>query len=159
MINTHRGLLYKVCNIYCDDPEDRKDLFQETVLQLWRAFKNFRNEAKPSTWMYRIALNTAISNFRKESKKPKRVALSAFELQIPEMNDAAEKNEKLGMLKQAITKLTQIEKAIILLYLEDKTYEEIAFIMGITKTNVGVKLNRIKSKLETIIKTDNDDFR
>lgn len=159
MINAHRGLLYKVCNLYCDDAEDRKDLFQETVLQLWRSFKNFRNDAKPSTWMYRIALNTAISNFRKESRKPERLTISAEELQIPDMEDTSGQNEKLTMLKQAIDSLSNIEKAIIMLYLEEKSYEEIADIVGITKTNVGAKLNRIKSKLETFIKAHNHELR
>ena len=152
MVNKHRGILYKVCNLYCNDTEDKKDLFQEIVLQLWRSFRNFRHDSQPSTWMYRVALNTAISNFRKESRKPERFAISDKELQIPDMNDWADQSENLRSLKQAIDQLTQIEKAIILLYLEEKSYEEISDIIGITRTNVGVKLNRIKSKLELIIK-------
>ena len=152
MVNKHRGILYKVCNLYCNDTEDKKDLFQEIVLQLWRSFRNFRHDSQPSTWMYRVALNTAISNFRKESRKPERFAISDKELQIPDMNEWADQSENLRSLKQAIDQLTQIEKAIILLYLEEKSYEEISDIIGITRTNVGVKLNRIKSKLELIIK-------
>ena len=152
MVNKHRGILYKVCNLYCNDTEDKKDLFQEIVLQLWRSFRNFRHDSQPSTWMYRVALNTAISNFRKESRKPERFAISDKELQIPDMNEWADQSENLRSLKQAIDQLTQIEKAIILLYLEEKSYEEISDIIGITRTNVGVKLNIIKSKLELIIK-------
>lgn len=152
MINKHRGIIFKVCNLYCDDAEDKKDLFQEIVLQIWRSFRSFRNNSQPSTWMYRIALNTAISNFRKESRKPERFAISDRELQIPDIDDWAEKNEKRSLLKQAINQLSQIEKAIVMLYLEEKSYDEIAEIIGITRSNVGAKLNRIKSKLEIIIK-------
>ncbi|HEY0054980.1 MAG TPA: RNA polymerase sigma factor [Pedobacter sp.] len=152
LINQHRGILYKICNLYCDDDEDKKDLFQEIVIQLWRSFPAFRNDSKPSTWMYRVGLNTAISNFRKESRKPERFPLSDKELQIPDLEEMSLKNEQLGLLKKAIEKLNQIEKAIIMLYLDEKSYDEISDIIGITRTNVGVRINRIKSKLENIIK-------
>lgn len=155
LINQHRGILFKVCNLYCNDAEDRKDLFQEIVLQLWRSFQSFRNDAQPSTWMYRVALNTAISNFRKESRKPERFAISDSELEIPDMSDIADKDENLNSLKLSINQLTKIEKAIIMLYLDEKSYEEIAEIMGISKTNAGVKINRIKAKLAKIIKEKN----
>ncbi len=154
MINVHRGIIYKVCNLYCHDEEDKKDLFQEIVLQLWKAFPSFRKEALNTSWMYRVALNTAISNFRKESKKPDRKSISDAEFQIPDINFSADENEKLHLLKQAIEKLSEIEKAIIMLYLEDKSYDEIAEIIGISHSNVGVRLNRIKSKLEKIIKSN-----
>lgn len=154
MINKHRGILFKVCNLYCNEREDKKDLFQEIVLQLWKSFPTFREESKYSTWMYRVALNTAISNFRKESKKPIRRTISDEELEIPDVSYLSDQSENLGMLKQAIDQLTSIEKAIIMLHLEEKSYEEISKIIGITRTNVGVKLNRIKNKLETIIKSN-----
>ncbi len=153
MINTHRGIIYKVCNLYCNDEEDKKDLFQEIVLQLWKAFPSFRNEALNTSWMYRVALNTAISNFRKESKKPDRKLISDADFQIPDINFYADENEHLNALKQAIEKLSEIEKALIMLYLEDKSYDEIAEIIGISNSNVGVRLNRIKTKLEKIIKS------
>src|SRR5688572_10760341 len=85
LINTNRGLIYKVCNLYCHDEDDKKDLFQEIVLQLWTSYPNFRSESKNTTWLYRVALNTAISNFRKESRKPERSGISTNELQIPDM--------------------------------------------------------------------------
>ena len=154
MINTHRGIIYKVCNLYCNDEEDKKDLFQEIVLQLWKAFPSFRNESLNTSWMYRVALNTAISNFRKESKKPDRKSISDADFQIPDVSFYAEENEQLNLLKQAIEKLSAIEKAIIMLYLEDKSYDEIAEIVGISNSNVGVRLNRIKTKLEKIIKSN-----
>ncbi len=153
MINIHRGIIYKVCNLYCHDDEDKKDLFQEIVLQLWKAFPSFRNEALNTSWMYRVALNTAISNFRKESKKPDRKAITDAEFQIPDINFYADENDKLNLLKQAIEKLSEIEKAIIMLYLDEKSYDEIAEIIGISNSNVGVRLNRIKLKLEKIIKS------
>ena len=154
MINIHRGIIYKVCNLYCNDEEDKKDLFQEIVLQLWKAFPSFRNESLNTSWMYRVALNTAISNFRKESKKPDRKSISDADFQIPDVSFYAEENEQLNLLKQAIEKLSAIEKAIIMLYLEDKSYDEIAEIVGISNSNVGVRLNRIKTKLEKIIKSN-----
>jgi RNA polymerase sigma factor (sigma-70 family) len=154
MINIHRRIIYKVCNLYCHDEEDKKDLFQEIVLQLWKAFPSFRNEALNTSWMYRVALNTAISNFRKESKKPDRKAITDNEFQIPDLNFYADENENLQSLRQAIEQLSEIEKAIIMLYLDEKNYEEIAEIIGISLSNVGVRLNRIKTKLEKIIKSN-----
>ncbi|GAB3518103.1 RNA polymerase sigma factor [Emticicia fontis] len=154
LINTNRGLIYKVCNLYCRDDDDKKDLFQEIVLQLWTSYASFRKESLSTTWLYRVALNTAISNFRKESRKPERSAISASELQIPDMNLYQSDSEDLGLLRQAIEKLSEIEKAIIMLYLEDKSYDEIAEIIGITNSNVGVRINRIKIKLEKLIKSN-----
>lgn len=159
LINTHRGIVFKVCNLYCHDKEDQRDLFQEVVLQLWKSFPSFRNESLITTWMYRVALNTAISHFRKESKKPERKTISSADLQIPDLSNKTEEDENLGLLKEAIQQLTKIEKAIIMLYLEEKSYEEISIIIGITHSNVGVKINRIKIKLEKIIKSANHELR
>lgn len=159
MINKHRGIIYKVCNVYCQEEAYRKDLFQEIVLQLWKSFPSFRSEAMLSTWMYRIALNTAITNFRKESRAPERRSISESEFEIPDMDSFTDEHEHMGLLSQAVGYLTQIEKAIILLYFEEKSYQEIADIIGITKTNVGVKINRIKVKLEKIIKADRYELR
>lgn len=153
LINQNRALIFKVCNLYCNDHESRRDLFQEVVLQLWKSFPGFRKESANSTWMYRVALNTAISNFRKESRKPENRQLSLLEFEIPDMSIADEK-ENSNTLNMAIEKLTEIEKAIIMLYLDDKSYDEISDIIGISNSNVGVRLNRIKNKLSKLIKTD-----
>ena len=126
MLKKHTGILYKVSNLYCDDSEDKKDLFQEIVLQLWKSFPNFRKDAQASTWMYRIALNTAVSNFRKVSKSPERRAISNIEFEIPDITNGSEDNENLRFLKEAISKLSGIEKAIIILYLEEKSYDVIS---------------------------------
>ena len=152
MVNTHRGIIYKICNLYGKEKDYREDLFQEIVLQLWRSFPTFRNQSLPSTWMYRVALNTAISQFRKEIRKPDKQPLSRAELQIPDISFKDDENENAWLLSQAIERLTSIEKALVMLYLEEKTYQEISEIMGISQSNVGVKLNRVKSKLEKIIK-------
>ncbi len=149
ILNNHRGLIYKVCHLYCDDPEDRKDLFQEIVLQVWKSLESFRQESTIGTWMYRIALNTAITHFRKEKRLGGKVSLTGID--IPDLNDSNEKEDQLKELFKAIENLDRIDKSIILLYLEEKNYEEISEITGLTRTNVGVRLNRIKIKLSNTI--------
>lgn len=149
LINQNRRLIFKVCHLYALDRDFQEDLFQEIVLQLWRAFPSFRGDSLITTWMYRVALNTAISYFRKEKRKPTSRELSQAEFQLEEI----ESSEDTELLHNAIQHLTQVEKAIVMLYLEEKSYQEISAIMGITISNVGVKVNRIKSKLEKIIKT------
>lgn len=148
-INQNQGILHKVSRIYCNNATEREDLFQEMVLQLWKAFPSFRNEAKISTWMYRIALNTAISGLRK--KKIATTELVKISFQIEDKKDAGI-DEDLQHLYKAIEHLTDIEKSIVLLYLEDKAYDEIADITGITANYVAVKMSRIKEKLKTLIK-------
>ena len=152
LVNQHKGIIYKVCHLYCHDSEDRKDLFQEIVIQLWKSYPNFRNEAKLSTWIYKIALNTALTSLRKDSKNKLRKSISEADFEIPAMETT--ENEHVTILHQAIQQLTEIEKAIIMLYLDEKNYDEITDISGISKTNVGVKLNRIKQKLSKIIKNN-----
>ncbi len=150
-INQHQGILHKVCRIYGNSVIEREDLFQEIVLQLWKAFPSFRNESKITTWMYRIALNTAISGLRK--KKIHITELEKNSFQIEDKTDFT-LDENLQQLYKAIDYLSDIEKSIILLYLEDKPYDEIAEITGITANYVAVKMNRIKEKLRTLLKTE-----
>ena len=152
LVNANRALIFKVCNLYCADAESRHDLFQEIVLQLWRSFARFRKDSSGSTWVYRVALNTAISNFRKETRKPEKSSISLAELDIPDLTGHLSRQEELNSLYAAIQLLTEIEKAIILLYLDEKTYEEISDIVGISISNVGVRLNRIKNKLTQLVK-------
>jgi RNA polymerase sigma-70 factor (ECF subfamily) len=149
ILNNHRGLIYKVCNLYCSDPEDRKDLFQETVFQVWKSLGNFRGESALSTWMYRIALNTAITHFRKDKRSINSVSINGID--IPDINENDEKEELLKQLFAAIEDLDKIDKSIVLLYLEEKSYEVISEITGLTKSNVGVRLNRIKTKLSNTL--------
>jgi RNA polymerase sigma factor (sigma-70 family) len=150
-INQNQGILHKVCRIYCHNQEDHNDLFQEIVLQLWKAFPSFRNESKITTWMYRIALNTTISGLRK--KKITLTALENISFQIEDKKELTI-DEDLQQLYKAIEYLSDVEKSIVLLYLEDKPYEEIAEITGITANYVAVKMNRIKEKLRTLLKTE-----
>lgn len=153
LVNNNRALIFKVCNLYCRDREIRQDLFQEVVLQLWKSFPGFRNESSGSTWIYRVALNTAISNFRKDSTKPGQKPISRIEIEIPDMSDPDDSKENKNILHMAIARLSDIEKAIIMLYLDERTYDEISEIAGISVSNVGVRINRIKTKLSTIVKT------
>ena len=153
MINTHRGIIYKVCHLYGKEKDYRDDLFQEIVLQLWRSFPTFKHQSLPSTWMYRVALNTAISQFRKDVRVPTKDSLTGAHFQIPDVSFRQDENENVFQLHLAIQLLTRIEKALVMLYLEEKSYQEIGDIMGISLSNVGVRLNRIKTKLEKIIKT------
>ena len=157
LVNDHRALIFKVCNLYCANPDSRADLFQEVVLQLWKSFPSFRRKSAGSTWIYRIALNTAISNFRKESRKPDHRPVGLEQFDIPDMN-AVDDLERTSALTLAITQLTEIEKAIIMLYLDEKSYDEISEIIGITVTNVGVRINRIKAKLSKLIKTGSHGY-
>lgn len=149
MINEYRGMIFKVCTIYSTDKESSKDLFQEIVLQLWKSFPSFKKESKESTWIYRVALNTAITNFRKEIKKPGFSPLDEDQFQIPDIS--SNEGELLDRLMNAINHLTGVEKAIALLYLEDKSYDEMASVLGMSNSNIGVRLHRIKNKLNELL--------
>ena len=151
ILNNHRGLIYKVCHLYCDDAEDRRDLFQEIVLQVWKSIGSFRNESAFSTWMYRIALNTAITHLKREKRFSRKVSMS--DIDIPDLSDDSEKEDQLNQLFKAIEHLDKVDKSIILLYLEEKSYEEISEITGLSRSNVGVRLNRIKTKLSNTLIT------
>ena len=154
IIKTHQGILHKVCGMYRHDPDDKKDLFQEIVIQLWRALPKFRQESKISTWIYQIALNVAISDFRKESRRPKRVELSENLMNISDNIYDNSTEEQIKIMHHAIAQLSDIEKAIVMLYFEEKNNEEIADIVGITQNNVRVKMTRIREKLRVIVTND-----
>ena len=154
IIKKNQGIIHKVCNIYCDDQEDRNDLFQEIVAQLWKSFPTFRKESKFTTWMYRVALNTAITSFKKTKRRPDQNRLTYENFQIKDENYDTETEENIKLLHGAVAQLTGVEKSIILLFLEDKKYEEIAEITGITQNYVRVKMNRIKKKLKKFMETE-----
>jgi len=154
IVTSNQGIIHKVCSIYCDTLEDREDLFQEVVAQLWRSYPTFRSESKVSTWMYRVALNTAITHFKKSNRRPDKSQYDNSLLQIEDDCYDETFDEQVKLLHSAIAKLTGIEKSIILLYLEDKPYEEIAEIIGITQNYVRVKMNRIKGKLKKLMGED-----
>jgi RNA polymerase sigma-70 factor, ECF subfamily len=154
IISENQGIIHKVCGIYCDTREDREDLFQEIVSQLWKSFPTFRHESKVSTWMYRVALNTAITQFKKEKRRPDQHAVEHQHLQYEDSYYDSAIEEEIKMLHKAISKLSGIEKSIVLLYLEEKKHEEIADIVGITQNYVRVKMNRIKARLKKIMEED-----
>jgi len=149
IVEDNQGIIYKVCKMYRDTKEDQEDLFQEIVLQLWKAFPEFRKESKVSTWMYRIALNTAIAIFRKNKKEIEFIE-SIPRSYKPNTEDITSENEE--RMFEAIRTLNKAERAIIALYLEDYPYKEIALITGITENYVGVKISRIKEILKNILK-------
>ena len=152
-VNESQGIIHKVCRLYCDDETHRKDLFQEIVLQLWKSYSSFRGESKFTSWMYRVALNVAIQDLKE--KKRKYLFLESFEFKEPTalpQNDY--KDERIEALYKAISKLDKIEKAIIMLHLDDIPNDEIAEIVGISQNYVRVKMTRIRTKLAKIIKTD-----
>jgi RNA polymerase sigma factor (sigma-70 family) len=147
IIKQNEGLIYKVVKVYTNSKEDEQDLYQEIVYQLWKCFSTFRGESKVGTWMYRVALNTAIAFLNKQKRKGSQVPIDELLLNRTEPADTlmAERSEALFA---QIKRLSEIEKGIILLYLEGKTYDEIAAITGFTATNVGTRLGRIKQKIK-----------
>jgi len=148
LIQQNQAIIHKIAMIYANGSADREDLFQEICLQLWKSYPNFREEAQFTTWMYRVALKTAISNIRKSKNSFSFESLRETD-NIPD--ESSDEKEQVKLMYSAISKLNRIDKAIILLWLEEKNYEEIAAIMGTSKTNVSVKLVRIKRRLEEMI--------
>lgn len=149
VIESNKGILYKVANSYCRNFEDRKDLVQEIILQLWKSYDNYNETFKYSTWMYRISLNVAISFYRKENSR-KRIS-NPLTTEIFDFSDTEISEEKVtnfGILNQIISELNDLNKAVMILYLEEKSYKEISEIIGISETNVATKIGRIKSKLK-----------
>jgi len=151
LVEKHQGIIYKVSKMYCDNEECSKDLFQDILVQLWQSFPSFNQKSKFSTWMYRVALNTAIARFRKD-KKNTEDCVPEMPANIPEEDIYSEKEARRTLVHKAISKLSKAEKAIIILYMDDYTYEEISEISGMTLSNVGVKISRIKTKLQKILK-------
>jgi RNA polymerase sigma factor (sigma-70 family) len=147
LINQHQGIIHKICRLYRESKEDREDLFQEIVFQLWKSVSTFDNRSKFSTWMYRVALSTAIAVFRQKQ------AGIQYYSELPDRAEGEEQeNEQHELLLQAIKKLNDGDKALILLYLEDLSYKEIADVTGVTENNVGVRLKRIRDKIQQLIK-------
>ena len=153
VIKEYERVIYKVCYLYTSRNATLNDLYQDVVLNLWRAYPKFRGECKISTWIYRIALNTCISFIRKEKNVPEIVTITPYESEwMTEEQDSFQL--MLKELYYLIGQLGQLDKSIILLYLEEKSYEEISEITGLTVTNVATKLNRIKEKLRKMKKSN-----
>lgn len=150
IIKENEGLIYKVTTLYTNSVQDRKDLYQEIVYQLWKSFDSFNEQAKLSTWMYRVALNTAIFNL-KQTKKRIQTTFIDFRTEQPSEEIDKTEEERISLLYEHIQMLNLLEKGIILLYLEGKSHEEIASIVGISISNVGTKISRIREKIKSQI--------
>ncbi len=146
MFAAQKRTIYKVCYIYANDQDNLNDLFQETVLNLWKSFPRYRGDSNITTWVYRIAMNTCITFLRRSSTRPQTIPMTTNMASM-----MADDDETAGMLQELyklINQLGKLERALILLWLEERSYQEIADILGISKNNVAVKLNRVKEKLK-----------
>ncbi len=148
LLDEHKKILYKVASSYCRNPADRPDLVQEIVVQLWRSFDRYDDGYRFSTWMYRIALNIAISFYRSEARRSRNtVPAEDSILEIAAGPEPAEPDDNLQLLQQFIGQLDELDRALIILYLDGNRYDTIAEILGISETNVGTKISRIKQRL------------
>ena len=150
LIRDNQGLIIKVSRLYTNSQEDEKDLFQEIVLQLWRSYDTFKGESKISTWMYRVALNTAITLFRKKTKSPQTDELQDFHYKGV-LEEDGEKEQQVALLYKVIIMLPNVERAIVTMYLDDLPYRDIAENLGISEVNARVKMNRMKKTLKELM--------
>ncbi|HCN11033.1 MAG TPA: sigma-70 family RNA polymerase sigma factor [Kaistella sp.] len=150
LIRDNQGLIIKVSRLYTNSIEDEQDLFQEIVLQLWRSYDTFKGQSKISTWMYRVALNTAITLFRKKTKSPQTDELQDFHYK-DFVEDDEEKQQQISTLYKVIKMLPNVERAIVTMYLDDLPYKDIAENLGITEVNARVKMNRLKKTLKELM--------
>jgi RNA polymerase sigma-70 factor, ECF subfamily len=151
LVEQHRGIIIKICSIYARQPEEREDLFQEVIVQLWKAWPSFKGLSKFSTWLYRIALNTSISGLRK--KKTDLVYMDQLHMPDSIYEEDNTRKEQLGALYRAIRELPEIDRAVVMLFLEDHSYEEMEEILGISQGALRVKMARAKEKLKRTIQT------
>lgn len=150
LIKDNQGLIIKVSRLYTNALEDEEDLFQEIVLQLWRSYDTFKGGSKISTWMYRVALNTAITLFRKKTKSPQTDELMDFHHK-DYVEDDEEKQQQIALLYKVIKMLPKVERAIVMMYLDDLPYRDIAENLGISEVNARVKMNRLKKRLKELM--------
>ncbi|MCK7591605.1 sigma-70 family RNA polymerase sigma factor [Subsaxibacter sp. CAU 1640] len=150
-LEEHQNIVHKVCRLYTNNQEAHNDLFQEITIQLWKAFPKFRGDSKFSTWMYRVGLNTAITLYRKSKRRINTSDIEPVQFMIKAEPYDDTEEQQLKLLYQAVHQLNDIEKALVFLYLEDKDYREISETLGISEVNARVKMNRVKTKLKTIL--------
>jgi RNA polymerase sigma-70 factor (ECF subfamily) len=149
VIKDNQNLIYKICFTYCQHPENRKDLQQEILMQLWNSFSKFDGRVKVSTWIYHVALNTAISFYRNDWKHTtQKVRFDTSVIALTQVAEDAEQDDRIVMLYRVIEGLNEMDKALILLYLEDTSYKDMADILGLSETNVATKISRIKKYLK-----------
>ena len=150
-LRENQNIIHKICRLYTNGEDAHKDLFQEITIQLWKAYPKFRGESKFSTWAYRVALNTAITLYRKSTRMVQTSSTDVSNYFIRQEDYNYEEEEQIKLMYQAVHQLNDIEKALVFMYLEDKDYEEISQTLGITEVNARVKMNRIKTKLKKIL--------
>ena len=150
-LRENQNIIHKICRLYTSGDDAHKDLFQEITIQLWKAFPKFRGDSKFSTWAYRVALNTAITLYRKSTKSIQTTDYDKHQFFISQEEYNFEEEERIKLMYQAVHQLNDIEKALVFMYLEDKDYTEIAETLGISEVNARVKMNRIKGKLKKIL--------
>lgn len=150
-LRDNQNIIHKICRLYTSESDAHKDLFQEITIQLWKAFPKFRGDSKFSTWAYRVALNTAITLYRKNTRSIQTSDYEKHSYFISQEDYNPEEEEQLKLMYQAVHQLNDIEKALIFMYLEDKDYAEISETLGISEVNARVKMNRIKNKLKKIL--------
>ncbi len=151
LIQQHEGILYKISKLYMDKDEDKEDLLQEMILQLWRSYPCFSGKSEFSTWMYRVCLNTALTHYKREKRQSSThefLRISFHNESIP----CEEDDEQISLFYKAVRELSKVEKALIFLFLEGQSHKQIAQNLGITEGNARVKLNRTKNKIQSIIK-------
>ena len=151
-LRENQGIIHKICRIYTDNIHDHEDLFQEIVIQTWKSYSDYRGDSKFSTWIYKIGLNTALALFKKKNYKKEELHENLTHFKIYDDNNHEEKDAQIQAMYDAIHLLSDVEKALIMMFLEDKPYKEISEILGITEGNARVKMNRTKEKLRTLIK-------
>lgn len=150
-LQANQNIIHKICRLYTAGDDAHKDLFQEITIQLWKAYPKFRGESKFSTWAYRVALNTAITLYRKKTRSVSTIEFENTKHFIRQEDYNYEEEEQIKLMYKAVYQLNDIEKALIFMYLEDKDYEEISETLGISEVNARVKMNRIKGKLKKIL--------
>jgi RNA polymerase sigma factor (sigma-70 family) len=157
LIDTHKGILHKVSKMYMDNRDDQDDLFQEIVYRLWKAYETFKGESKFSTWMYRVAINTAIVYLKKEIRKIDNHSITEVNIKEEE-NESKAKEMQISYFYKAIHKLGKIDKAIIFYQLQGFSHKEVGESLGISEVNARVKFNRAKEKLKEIIKNQGNGY-
>ena len=158
LVEAHKGILYKICRLYQDREEDRRDLLQEILAQLWVSYDSFRGESAFSSWMYRVAFNTAIVYLKRSRRESDRVIHGVYPDLAEELRPVREQEERLAIFYKAVAQLDRLEKALIFLYMEGHAGKDMAEILGVSHASVRVKLSRVKDKLQTIIKTMGYEF-
>ena len=150
-IKENEGFIFKIASVYTNNRDDKNDLVQEIIYQLWKSYKSFNHQSSLSTWIYRVALNVAIYQLKVSKKRVLTVPMDGQVLDYYEI-DESQIDEKWKVFRQHIDNLNLLDKGIVMLYLDHKSYDQIAEIIGISASNVGTKLSRIKEKLRTQIK-------